>query len=103
MIRKSSLYLFSLSLLVLLTGVMFTHAGLQARKEMDALSRKAGLVQELALTDLCIFTEARYTRHPSQADRHSAFQDHPLSMEHFPSGSLLALPEVLKEQHADLD
>ncbi len=27
-----------------------------------------GLVQRLGLTDICLFTEARYTRHPSQAD-----------------------------------
>ena len=43
----------------------------------------------LGLVDLALFTEARYTRHPVQADLHSAFQDHPLALEHFPSGSLL--------------
>lgn len=47
------------------------------------------LVARLGLTDLALFTEARYTRHPSQADLHSAFQDHPLAFEHFPSGSVL--------------
>lgn len=46
-------------------------------------------VSELELTDLCLFTEARYTRHLSQADLHSAFQDHPVALEHFPSGSLV--------------
>lgn len=52
----------------------------------------ARLVARLRLTDLCLFTEARYTRHPSQADLHSPFQDHPLALEHFPSGSLLTPP-----------
>ena len=47
------------------------------------------LAAQLGLTDLALFTEARYTRHPSQADLHSAFQDHPLALEHFPSGSLI--------------
>ena len=47
------------------------------------------LVAQLRLTDLALFTEARYTRHPSQADLHSAFQDHPLAFEHFPTGSLI--------------
>jgi hypothetical protein len=42
-----------------------------------------------------LFTEARYTRHPSQADLHSAFQDHPFAMDHFPTGSLLP-PPMLK-------
>ena len=46
------------------------------------------MVEKLQLTDLCLFTEARYTRHPSMADLHSAFQDHPLALDHFPSGSL---------------
>lgn len=46
------------------------------------------MATQLGLTDLALFTEARYTRHPSQADLHSAFQDHPLAFEHFPSGSL---------------
>lgn len=47
------------------------------------------LVQRLGLTDLALFSEARYTRHPSQADLHSAFQDHPAAFEHFPSGSFV--------------
>jgi hypothetical protein len=44
------------------------------------------------LTDLVLFTEARYTRHPSQADRHAPFQDHPGALEHFPSGALARPP-----------
>ncbi len=53
----------------------------------------ADLAARLGLTDLALFTEARYTRHPSMADLHSAFQDHPLALEHFPSGSLVAPPD----------
>lgn len=53
------------------------------------------LVAKLRLTDLALFTEARYTRHPSQADLHSAFQDHPLAFEHFPTGSLIGPPAGL--------
>ncbi len=53
------------------------------------LARTARLAERLQLTDLCLFTEARYTRHASQADRHAAFQDHPAALEHFPSGSLM--------------
>lgn len=57
----------------------------------------AQLVAQLRLTDLALFTEARYTRHPSQADLHSAFQDHPLAFEHFPTGSLIGPPPHLRE------
>ncbi len=53
------------------------------------------LVEALGLSDLALFTEARYTRNPSLADLHSAFQDGPLTLEHFPSGSLVAPPRDL--------
>jgi hypothetical protein len=53
------------------------------------------LVSELGLTDLCLFTEARYTRHLAMADWHTPFQDHPMALEHFPSGALLAPPPHL--------
>lgn len=59
------------------------------------------LVTQLRLTDLALFTEARYTRHLSQADLHSAFQDHPLALEHFPTGSLIAPPQGLARVGAD--
>mgnify|MGYP001186391825 CR=1 FL=1 len=62
----------------------------------SALAERSRLVAQLRLTDLALFTEARYTRHPSQADLHSAFQDHPLALEHFPSGSLVAPPVGLR-------
>ncbi|MCK7500019.1 MAG: hypothetical protein MZW92_64010 [Comamonadaceae bacterium] len=55
------------------------------------------------LTDLCLFTEARYTRHPSQADLHSAFQDHPLALEHFPTGSLIVPPAGIARAYEKLD
>jgi hypothetical protein len=60
------------------------------------------MVADLGLTDLSLFTEARYTRHLAQADLHTAFQDHPLAIEHFPSGSLVAPPPHLGTAHANL-
>ncbi|WP_413207303.1 hypothetical protein [Rhodospirillum sp. A1_3_36] len=52
----------------------------------------AQVVADLGLTDLALFTEARYTRNPSLADLHTPFQDHPLALDHFPSGSLIGPP-----------
>lgn len=49
-------------------------------------------LRRLQVTDLCLATEARYTRHPAMADRHAPFQEHPVSLEHFPSGSLILPP-----------
>jgi len=65
------------------------------RRNRESLSRialESSLVREYGLTDLCLASEARYTRHPSQADLHAPFQDHPLALEHYPSGSLLPPP-----------
>jgi hypothetical protein len=62
---------------------------------------KRQLVGELGLTDLCLVTEARYTRHLSLADRHAPFQDHPMALEHFPSGAFLSPPPHLTA-HAPL-
>lgn len=73
----------------------------RAREAERSLRRE--LVSQLQLTDLCLFTEARYTRHPSQADLHTPFQDHPFALEHFPSGSLLGPPPGLLQPHDALD
>lgn len=51
--------------------------------------QKRQLVAVLGITDLSLSSEARYTRHVTQADLFSAFQDFPGSLEHFPSGSTI--------------
>jgi hypothetical protein len=56
------------------------------------LQRGRALASSAQLTDPTLFTEARYARHASQADRHAAFQDHPMALEHFPAGSLMPPP-----------
>ena len=69
-----------LGLVALLHAVQAQAAG--ARRQQQARQ----LVRELGLTDLSLFTEARYARHLSQADLHSALQDGPGALEHFPAG-----------------
>jgi hypothetical protein len=51
------------------------------------------ITRALKLTDISFSDDARYTRNPSQADLFSAFQDYPGSIEHFPSGSIIAPPD----------
>jgi len=58
-------------------------------------ARAAALVADLGLSDLALFTEARYTRNPSLADLHTPFQDGPASLEHFPTASLIVAPRTL--------
>jgi len=87
---------------LLLAGTLLTLATLiDARDRPPPVSRSAQLVSTLGLSDLALFTEARYTRHLSQADLHSAFQDHPGALEHFPSGSLALPPDRLRHAHRD--
>jgi len=52
------------------------------------------LVQVFELTDLAIWTGARYTRHLSQADTFAAFQDSMGALEHFPAGALAPPPPL---------
>jgi hypothetical protein len=95
-VRKSSLALSLLGVGLFLLGLMFTHAYLQRQADAPSIDRMAGVVRNLELTDLSLFTEARYTRHLSQADIHSAFQDHPAALEHFPTGSIAGPPAGLR-------
>ncbi|MFZ1326283.1 MAG: hypothetical protein WAT67_09750 [Candidatus Contendobacter sp.] len=92
--RKANVALSLLAVLLLLFGLTLVDAAWHRRVPDSAANR--ALVRELGLTDLSLFTEARYTRHPSQADYHAAFQDHPAALEHFPTGSLLAPPPPLR-------
>ena len=85
-------------------GLLLTvHAGQRTATDRQRLQRTAELVQSLELSDLCLFTEASYTRHLSLADLRTPFQEYPLAMEHFPSGSLTAPPAHLTESHAAHD
>jgi hypothetical protein len=94
--RKSDA--FFLSVLAGLVGLATAgvHAELRHRLSHAALQEKIALVERLELTDLALFTDARYARNPSMADRHTPFQDGPLSMEHFPSGTLVMPPPHLR-------
>ncbi len=89
-----------LGLLALLAALGLL-AGLDAvRRHADAEARfgaNRALARWFVFTDPCLFTDARYARHPSLADRHSPFQDHPLALEHFPSGALVLPPAHLLE------
>jgi hypothetical protein len=103
MMRKSNLFLLYLLINILLFLGMGVHSSLQQRTAFPGLTEKRELVRNLELTDLCLFTEANYTRHLTQADWHAPFQDHPVSFEHFPSGSLLQPPGMLKRIHDRMD
>jgi hypothetical protein len=101
--RKSHCAFALLAFLLALFLLTFADAAIQRAGSATAREANERMVAQLGLTDLCLFTEARYTRNPSQADLQSAFQDHPLALEHFPSGSLLSPPRNLTASYENLD
>lgn len=90
--RGSTLAAWALGLGLLALFLLLLDAGRLAGGA--SASRKAGaaLAAGAGLTDPALFSEARYARHASLADRHAPFQDHPLALEHFPAGSLMPPP-----------
>jgi len=81
-----------------LIGLMFLDAAISRQLDGESVRERREIVRVLKLTDLCLFTEARYTRHPSMADLNTPFQDHPMSLDHFPSGAIMGPPPHLKTQ-----
>ncbi len=77
---------------VMVLLLLLITASFSEKKMQPDLVANQQLVKSLMLTDLAIWTEARYTRHPSQADFFTPFQDFPAAIEHFPAGSLVAPP-----------
>jgi hypothetical protein len=100
--RPSTLAFAVLAPLAAAAVAVFALSGPSTAAHQPRLDANRDLVARLGLTDLALFTEARYTRHPSQADLHSALQDHPGAFDHFPSGSLQPPPALIR-RHASLD
>lgn len=98
--RKSIIYISFTALLIVLVMIMVLHTRLSQKAAVPELLERAKLVKSLRLTDLCLFTEARYTRNPAMADRFAAFQDHPTALEHFPSGSFVTPPNMRANEHS---
>jgi len=74
---------------ILLLALIFVHARIRTEANLPRLQNEVKIINYLGITDLCLSTEAAYTRHPSQADWHSPFQSHPLALEYFPTGAIV--------------
>ena len=101
--RRSTIYLGTTAGLVLVLGGIFLCASGEVRASWPLFARKTSLVRQLELTDLCLFTEASYTRHLSMTDVSTPFQDAPMSLEHFPTGALVEPPPHLVRNHNQHD
>ncbi len=98
--RPSTGFILLITIGVAFLLLMGIHARSSRITRLAELQERAQLVRRLRLTDLCLFTEARYTRHPAMAVLHAPFQDHPTALEHFPSGSLVTPPVTLQRSYA---
>lgn len=96
--RKSDIFFIYMAVGAVLIGLMFLDAAVSRQLDRESVQQRREMVKVLTLTDLCLFTEARYTRHPSMTDLNTPFQDHPMSLEHFPSGAIVTPPPHLKMQ-----
>jgi hypothetical protein len=87
--RRSILFLLFTAANLTIFLLLPLHARHVRKQAGGDAKRQVAELRNLHVTDLCLATEARYTRHPAMADRHAPFQEHPLALEHFPSGSLI--------------
>lgn len=94
--RKSNLFLVWIVFLFAVLGGLIGHALIQQRIGLESLQGRSEVMRRLELTDLALFTDARYTRHPSMADLNTAFQDYPMAFDYFPSGSMVPPPLHLR-------
>ncbi len=77
--------LLALGALLLLGGLIFTGIAERRSAQTVRLSLVQQLVTDLALSDLALTSEARYTRHPAVSDAVVIGMDHPGGLDHFPS------------------
>ncbi len=90
--RPSSFFLVLLVILALGDGALLFLSSLQVHSTPDQQAEEV-LVAGLGLTDLCLATEARYTRHVAITDAIAPFMDHPGALDHFPSGSFYGVAQ----------
>ena len=102
-VRRSTIFLTGTTAFLALFLTLLLSSRFAAEAALPALSRKAELVRSLELTDLCLFTEASYTRHLAMTDLNAPFQDAPVSFEHFPTGALAGPPARLTRSHGRND
>ena len=101
--RHSTWFLLLQAASLALLATLLTHGFHDVRENGPHLARQMALVKGLGLTDLCLFTEASYTRHLAMTDRFTPFQDYPAALEHFPTGTLVDFPPHLVPRHVDPD
>lgn len=91
--RPAILFFIFLGAVLFMDGIIALMAFQGRQQQNEQLIVMNQVTEALGLTDLCVATEARYTRHPAVSDVLVPFMDHPGGIEHFPSGSFFAPPD----------
>ena len=92
--RPANIFFLSIVFLLGLDTALYLHVRFQQETMQRSATQLNDIVTAgLGLTDLCLATEARYTRHPAVSDPIAPFMDHPGAMEHFPTGSFWVAPQ----------
>lgn len=97
-LRKSTLFFAVILLQLILAFSLLGHARFRMATDLPALRSMAEMSAQLGLSDLCLFTEASYTRHPAMTDFSTPFQNGHGIPEHFPTGSLIAPPDHINPE-----
>jgi len=95
-LRKSDILLLAVALQAAVLALLLLHGRGEVDRRLPRIAEEKRMVEAMGLTDLCLFTDARYTRNPAVADRSTPFQDGPMTLDHFPSASILPPPPHLK-------
>ncbi len=74
-----------LFIFLVLSGALYSAIRQERRGQDDNFRILQQVVFSLAISDLALSTEARYTRHPAVSDAVVVSMDHPGAIDHFPS------------------
>lgn len=83
--RPSSVLLMTFLVFALLYGSLCPLIRDKRDRQDEDFHILQDVVYRLALSDLALSTEARYTRHPAVSDAVVVSMDHPGAIDHFPS------------------
>jgi hypothetical protein len=84
-LRPATSILLLLGALLFLGCLMLADIAERRSVQTARLRSVQRVVADLALSDLALTTEARYTRHPAVSDAVVVTMDHPGGLDHFPS------------------
>lgn len=81
-------YLIFLTFLLIAIGI-FIFTGQSGSNSSAQTNAYTAIASRFLLTDLCLSTESRHTRHLSQPELIAPFQDAPGFLDHFPSSTFI--------------